>query len=194
MGKILYVIAAGLFKIYFKLYYHWKIKGFENIPVKGSLVVVANHVSFLDPPVVGCIMNRQVHFMAKEELFKNPLLSWALQKIGTFPVKRGRPDRGALKRALDILRNGEVLGIFPEGTRHKQGRLGRAKSGAVMIPIKTKSPILPVGIKYEARRLKVSIGQPFTLNEYYERKLSREDLKKAGDCIMEKIQAELSKI
>jgi len=193
MGKILYLIARFLFLLYFLFFLKWKINGKENRPAKGPLVIMSNHISALDPPVVGCIMNRQVYFMAKEELFKNRIVSWALKKIGAFPVKRGKPDLKAFKNAFMILKKGQVLGIFPEGTRYIPGSPGRAKSGAVIIPIKTRVPILPVGIKYD-QGLKISIGESFTLDKYYDRKLSKEDIKEAGDLIMKKISAEIERL
>ncbi|MFW6269781.1 MAG: lysophospholipid acyltransferase family protein, partial [Bacillota bacterium] len=139
--------------------------------------------------------HRQIHFMAKEELFKNPVLGYLLRKIGQFPVKRGKPDRAALKKAFEILKNGGILGIFPEGTtRGKNQELRKAKSGAVLIPIKTETPILPVGINFTGRKLKVSVGKPFTLDKYYNRKLSREERKEAGQIIMNKIEKEINKL
>lgn len=194
MNKIMYRIVRGLFKFYFKYILRWKITGAEHRPPEGSLVIMANHVSFFDPPVVGCIMNRPVHFMAKEELFSIPLLSWIIKKIGAFPVKRGKPDRTALKKSFKVLKNNEVLSIFPEGTRHKPGNPGKARSGAVIIPIKMKAPILPVGIKYKGMRLFVSIGKPFTLEKYYDRDLKKEEIRAAGELIMKKIKKELSSI
>ena len=196
MSKLLYKFAANLFKLYFKVYYKWEIRGLSNIPDKGKLIVMANHVTYLDPPIIGCIMlNRQVHFMAKEELFKYPVLGFLLKIIGQFPVKRGKPDRSALKKSFQILKNGEILGIFPEGTTQGKGnKLRKAKSGAVLIPIKTKSPILPVGIKFIGKKLKISIGKPFTLNKFYNQELSKDNRKEAGKYIMDKIAQELSKI
>lgn len=196
MSKLLYKSAAYIFKIYFKIVYKWKVIGKENIPEEGKLVIMANHISYLDPPIVGCVMlNRQIHFMAKEELFKYPVFGYLLKKIGQFPVKRGKPDRTALKKAFEILKKGEILGVFPEGTTQgKGGKLRLAKSGAVMIPIKTKSPILPVGIKFNGRKLGVSIGKTFTLDQYYGKKMSREERKEAGKIIMNKISDEVKKL
>ncbi len=194
MNKTMYRIVSGLFTIYFKLILRWKVIGKEYGPDNGSLVIMANHVSFFDPPVVGSILSRPVHFMAKEELFRIPVLSWVIKNVGAFPVKRGRPDRAALKKSYKILKSNEVLGIFPEGTRHKPGNLGKARSGAVIIPIKMKTPILPVGIKYKGLKLYVSIGKPFTLEDFYDKNLSREEIRTAGEIIMNKIKSELCSI
>lgn len=193
MSYVLYYFAKIVFIIYFKLFKQWKIIGKDNLDIKGPLIVMANHIHFLDPPLVGSLLNRRVYFMAKEELFKNPLFGWALKKVGAFPVKRGRPDRRSIKQAFKVLEEGKVLGIFPEGTRHKQGRPGKAQPGAIMIALKSKAPILPIGIKIDSRgRVNASIGKPFILDEYYDQKLSKDEMKEVGKYIMEKIKDQIS--
>ena len=155
---------------------------------------MSNHISYLDPPIISCIMDRPIYFMAKEELFQYPIFGWLIGKLGAFPVKRGRPDRGALKKSFDILANDNVLCIFPEGQRYRNGKLGNAKPGATMIPIKKECPILPVGIKLKKMRLKVSIGKPLLLNQYFNQKIEKEEIKAAGRLIMKNIQQELDQI
>ncbi|HHU93028.1 MAG TPA: 1-acyl-sn-glycerol-3-phosphate acyltransferase [Halanaerobiaceae bacterium] len=195
MINILYSFAAFLFRVFFKVFYRYEIYGLENIPKEGRLVIMANHVRYYDPPLIGCILKRKIHFLAKEELFKIPLLGYLLGKIGQIPVKRGKPDRSALKGALAILEEEKVLGIFPEGTtRGSKESLGKAKSGSILIPIEGKSPIVPVGIKYKTMKAKVSFGKVFYLDQYYDRKLSKEERQEAGTYIMNKIQAELDKL
>ncbi|MTI61103.1 MAG: 1-acyl-sn-glycerol-3-phosphate acyltransferase [Firmicutes bacterium] len=193
MRMFLYSVGYTAFKLYFKLAYKFKINGQNNIPENGPFVVMANHITLFDPPIVACSLEHRktVHFMAKQELFKNPLFGYILKKVGAFPVKRGRADKGAIRKAFNILENRGVLGIFPEGSRQKPGKLGRAKSGSVMIPIKMKVPILPMSIKIEKREITVSIGKLFELDKYYNRKVPRNELKEAGDIIMEKINQQL---
>ncbi|ACL69796.1 lysophospholipid acyltransferase family protein [Halothermothrix orenii] len=195
LGKVLYWLAYSIFNIYFLVVHRWQVVGKENRLTKGPLIVMSNHVSNLDPPVVGCIMNRQVHFMAKKELFENPVSRWVFNTIGTFPVKRGKPDRKALRQAFSILKQEKVLGVFPEGTRHRQGKPGKARLGAVMIALRSEAPILPVGIRYDdGKKIRVSIGEPFTLDEYYGRKVTREEMKEAGQIIMDRIIQQLNNI
>ena len=196
LGNILYWIVYGLVWIYFKFVHRIEIKGKENRPKNGSVIIMANHITAFDPPLIGIIMNRKVHFMAKEELFKNPIMDKLFRAIGTFPVKRGRPDRGALRESFRLLDNDKVICIFPEGTRSKTGKLGKAKAGATMIALKSKSPILPVAIKKEKNNLKfrVSIGESFTLDEYYDKKIDRDKRKKISKDIMNKIENELNEI
>ena len=104
-------------------FYRMHVEGAEHIPDTGAVIVAPNHKSSFDPPIVGvAIKNRLVHYMAKAELFKNPVFGWVLRKMGAFPVKRGTVDRMAIKQAVRELKNGHVLGIFPEGTRIKKRR------------------------------------------------------------------------
>ncbi len=195
MNNILYQSALLAFRIYFRIFCNWQISGRSNVPSEGPLIVMANHISYLDPPLIGCILNRRVNFMAKEELFRNPIAGWALRKVGAFPVKRGRADRKAIKKAFSVLREEEVLGIFPEGTRHRPEKPGKAQSGAVMIVLKSRAPVLPVGIKFVGdKKVKASIGKPFQLDQYYDRKLSRDELGEAGELIMDNIKEIVSSL
>ncbi|PRX29499.1 1-acyl-sn-glycerol-3-phosphate acyltransferase [Orenia metallireducens] len=169
----------------------WKIEGLENIPKDGGLIVVANHQSNFDPPILGCSLNRHVHFMAKEELFDGFIKNAYMRAVGSFPVKRGAADMGAIKTALKLLKDGQVLGLFPEGTRSKTGKLRKAKLGAVMLAVKSKAPIVPVGLKGTQHPFKedleINIGKPFTLDEFYGRKLEKSEMRAAGEVIMGKI-------
>ncbi len=166
-----------------------EVKGMENIPESGSLVVMSNHVSFQDPPLIGAIMPRKIHYMAKAELFKNKFIGAIFKKLGAFPLKRGTGDSRAFRKAIKILKNDEVLGIFPEGTRYPEGSPGEPHSGSVMIAIMAKSPILPIAIKNIKRkgRPKVIIGEPLVLEEYYGKKLQKEEREKVANQVMSEI-------
>lgn len=123
------------------------VEGRENIPAQGKIIVAPNHKSDWDPPVIGVAFNtRIVHYMAKEELFKNPVAAWVLRLFGTFPVRRGVVDRAAIRQAIRELKNGHPLGIFPEGTRIKKDGLGRFHSGMASIALMTGTDILPVAV------------------------------------------------
>lgn len=124
-----------------------KVSGAEYIPKTGAFILVANHASYFDPPLVGtAVRHRLIHFMAKEELFRNPLMNWFLRLVHTFPVRRGRIDSEAVRESFRVLRNGEVLGIFPEGTSKSQGLLGKFHEGFASIAIKAGVPVLPAAI------------------------------------------------
>ncbi len=193
MSRFMFWLAYWIATIYLKLFRGFKIYGRENIPQKGSLIVVGNHVSNLDPLVLGSSITRITRFMAKKELFKNSLLGWFLRKIGAFSVDRGRGDMEAMRTSLKILADNGVLGVFPEGTRNKDG-LGKAQLGMVMIALKAKAPILPCGLLNTGngqRPIVVHIGKPIQLTEFYNRKLSREEMEVVGELIMDKIAQQL---
>ena len=124
-----------------------KVEGRENIPDKGAIIVAPNHKSYWDPPVIGtAVNNRIIHYMAKEELFKNPIFGWIIRQFGTFPVKRGTVDRQAVRQAVRELKSGNPLGIFPEGTRIKREGLGRFHSGMASLALMTGTPVVPVAV------------------------------------------------
>lgn len=173
--KVIRGIVSGVCHALFRI----KIEGRENIPSDENFVICSNHISAFDPPILGISMPFSVRFMAKEELFKNKLFGSLLKALGAFPIKRGKSDVGALKAAINILKNGENLVIFPEGKRSKDGNLNRGKSGAALIAIKAGVNILPVGIggKYGLlKKITVKIGKPVTLDEYFGQKLETTEL------------------
>lgn len=195
MADLVYKSARGIFKFYAKFIMRVEVNGIENIPESGPLVVMSNHISFLDPPLIGAIMPRKIHYMAKAELFKNKFIGAIFKKLGAFPLKRGTGDSRAFRKAIKILRNDEVLGIFPEGTRYPEGSPGEPHSGSVMIAIMAKSPILPIAIKNIKRkgRPKVIIGEPLFLEEYYGKKLQKEEREKVANQVMSEIISLLNK-
>lgn len=122
------------------------IEGREHVPSSGPLILAANHLSLADPIILGGIFPRPVRFMAKQELLRNPLVSVLVPWYGAFTVRRGEADRVAYRRALRVLEDGEVLGLFPEGTRSRTGGLQAARSGVGLLALRTGAPIIPVGI------------------------------------------------
>ncbi|MBC3535861.1 lysophospholipid acyltransferase family protein [Megasphaera hominis] len=147
MRNFCYAVIRFLFNVATYLWLGMKVFGAEHVPRKGAFIMASNHASYFDPPLVGTAMrHRLIHFMAKEELFRNPLMGWFLRYVRTFPVHRGRVDRKALLEALRVLKSGEVLGIFPEGTSKDQGVLGPFHEGVAMIAIHAQAPVLPTAI------------------------------------------------
>jgi len=123
-----------------------KVKGTENIPKNGAMIIASNHISAFDPFVLAASINRKICFISKKEAFKSFLGRYLLTNLNAFPVDRENVDVLAFKRALKILQEGEVLGIFPEGTRSLDGELQELKLGVIKIAMKTGVPVLPVGI------------------------------------------------
>ncbi len=175
----------------------FKAIGRENIPQtpgQPPLILCCNHISEIDPVFLEMCQKRHVYFMAKEEIFKNRLSAWLFGKqLGAFPVKRGAGDTAALDTARAIVGDGRLLGIFPEGTRSRDGQLGRAKSGAALIAAQTGASILPAAIITKNqkvkpfRRSRIVFGQPLTLEELHLDHPDHPDLRFASRLIMEKI-------
>lgn len=161
-----YSFAKGILSILLKLK-GYRVKGLENMPADGPVIVASNHISLWDPIIVGCTLPRQVFFMAKEELFAKQVLGKILKGLGAFPVKRGQGDIGAIRKSLAVLKEGKVLGIFPEGTRSQSGDIQEAMAGIVLIMEKSRAPILPIKI-YGSKRLLsqkrgnigITVGEP----------------------------------
>ena len=164
----LYTFARGMFRLQFKLM-GWKVQGADNIPSDGPVILAINHVSMWDPIVAACGISRPVRYMAKEELFSFPPLGWLLTKLGAFPVKRGQGDMNAIRQSLAILKDGEVLGIFPEGTRSKSGEIQKGMPGMVLLMERSKALIVPIKV-YGTKKmlskgwghLSVVIGKPLS--------------------------------
>jgi len=178
-----------------------KVEGFRNIPRSGAVIVAPNHLSYLDPLLVAVAIDRPIHFMAKAELFNNKILGKLLTKVYAFPVKRGNADRHAIRHALQLMEEGKVLGIFPEGTRKRPGRVEHTQAGAAMIALRSGAPILPVACIGSDRSfpcgwlwpLIIRIGEPISMLDYQGQKINSETMEKLSNEITDKINALLSK-
>jgi len=173
------------------------VEGKDNVPKNGPLIIVSNHLSMTDPPVLSTSIPRSIVFMTKEELFSHPILGPFARGWHAFPVRRGQLDREALRQADQALRDGLALGMFPEAMRSPTGKMQQGYTGVALIALRSNSPILPVGIKgadrmnnlsfiFHRPELVINIGRPFTLPHPGGR-LSKEQLAPATDIIMRKI-------
>ena len=178
-----YSIARELVRFAYHIVFHITVIGRENIPKeKGGYIIASNHVSNNDPPMVGITFRGKYNFMAKEELIK---------KLGAFPVKRGAKDSSAIDNALESLKRGRIFIIFPEGTRSKDGELGRAKSGVTLIAAQAKVPVVPVFIKYGRKRFRrrcvISIGERISADTFDVDITDKRQLKAVSAEIMDRI-------
>lgn len=196
-----YYIGRAIVRLLILLLTRWQVTGGENVPREGPLLIVANHLHLADPPLLGISIRRKVMFMAKEELFRQPFVSYFMRRFGTFPVHRGRFDRQALRQALQLLAKGMALMVFPEGKRSRSGQLQPASHGAALIAAHSGVPILPVGISGTDKikgltwwlhrpKITVNIGPPFYLASPGS-KVTREELADFTDNIMRHIAAVL---
>lgn len=180
--------------------------GLENVPAGGA-VLAGNHVSYLDPVLLWCGSPRPVHFMAKKELWDSRFLAWVLPLLWAFPVHRGEPDRAAIATATDLLRSGELVGVFPEGTRSADGstQLGEAHGGAAFLALRAGVPIVPTafvgterlwprGARFPRRgRVTISFGAPIDPASVMPDAGRKERVREITRIVMEAIAAEIER-
>lgn len=178
---VCYIIVNLLFRI--------KVIGKENIPKNGPVIICSNHISNFDPPLVGATNKRPISFMGKAELFEKPIMGKLMRKVRVFPVKRGLSDRNALKTGLKILKDEQVIGLFPEGRRSKTGEIGKGLAGAGFFALRSDAVIIPCAIIGEYKlfkRVYVVYGRPVEMASLKKDKVSPQQ---ATDTIMEAIRS-----
>jgi len=192
-----YYFGRALIHLVTRLFTRLRVTGIENIPQRGPVLIVSNHLSLADPPIIGISVPRQMMFMAKKELFSPGFIGYFVRSFGAFPVDRGTLDRKAFRLACEVLASGRVLMMFPEGGRSKTGKLGRGFPGSARLALCHSVPIIPVGISgtekiqgldwlWHRPEIKVNIGRPFYVN-VANGKLTREEQEKLTDDIMSQI-------
>ncbi|MBV8434223.1 MAG: 1-acyl-sn-glycerol-3-phosphate acyltransferase [Candidatus Eremiobacteraeota bacterium] len=164
--------------------------GTENVPRQGALIVACNHRSYLDPPGMGCFCPRRISYMAKKELFEIPVLGPLIRAVGAYPVDRQGSARAAIKRSLEVLEAGGTVGIFPEGTRNRDGSAA-PQTGVALLASLSGAPVVPAHIGSDGpsrlARMKVAFGPPMRLPP--DRKATHDDLAKFTADIMQAIQS-----
>lgn len=190
----LYSASRFIIRLFTFLFIRLRIEGAGNVPKEGALLVVVNHVSMVDPPLVGYSIGRRAAFIAKEGLFRSRILSWFLHNMDVFPVRRGQLNRRTLHKVGRLLDEGRALVMFPEGTRSQTGQLQPALPGSAMLAARAGAPIVPVGIigaeqirdtiwLLKRPRITVRIGKPFRLPST-NGSLTKEELASLTDTIM----------
>jgi len=179
----------------------WEVKGTESIPRLGGLIVASNHISFWDPPLVGAALPREAHFLAKEELFSNPVLGPVIRSVNAIPIRRGAADLSGLTRAMETLKRGGALLMFPEGSRMRDGELHPARPGVGLIAVQADVPIVPCYISgsnrprrwlYRGTRVRIWFGAPRHWRELVggdSEEAGRMLYQRVGDALMREIAA-----
>ncbi|WP_059103536.1 lysophospholipid acyltransferase family protein [Shouchella shacheensis] len=184
----LYDVGKFACRLFLNAGYKVEVIGKENIPDDGGVLLCCNHISNYDPPLLGSYIERPVHYMAKQELFDKPVLKWLLPKLKAFPVKRGGGDKQSLRRGLSYLKEGHMIGLFPEGTRSKTGELGKGLAGVGFFALRSNAYIVPCAIigPYQKRQpVKLVYGKPFDMSTLRENKATAEE---ATTAIMGEIE------
>ncbi len=159
--KLIYELVSKLFVFpIYKFVFRGHLVGRENIPQTDSFVMVSNHGSLLDPPLLGHALRRNISFMAKAELFKVPFLGFIIKACGAYPVKRGIADKNTIKTACKKLSDNNSIGIFIDGTRQKNGRVNKPKQGAALLAFKNQKLLLPVAIVNSHRLIRFKFCIP----------------------------------
>ena len=189
-----------LMNAFFNVYFKVDVVNRERFEkLKGGCVVTPNHISAWETVIVPATTKRVMYMMAKEEIFNNKFFGAVLRALKVFPIARGKKDFGAIKKAVQLVENGNAMCIFPEGTRNKLNEKLRFKPGAAMIAYEAKVPVIPVGIVPENNykfRSKVHIvyGEPIYFNEYYDKNLKKEDLRKLTEQLEVAVQKAIDSV
>jgi len=185
---MLYAFSRMIVRSIYRLLFRLEARGVSNIPAAGPVILCSNHKSLQDPFTLGAWVPRKVHYMAKAELFKIPIVAPVIRGWGAFPVKRGGVSKEAIRTAIELLQSGRVMGIFPEGTRNET--LGSAKRGAVTIAIRSGAAVVPVALVGEYRLFRKMIavyGAPIDMRPFAESGTT-ESMEQATELIMSKIR------
>lgn len=188
----LFRFGRDLLAIFMWIWHRIEFEGMENIPGSGGFIICSNHRTDMDPVYLAWKIPRQLYFMAKVELFRIPLLGFILHKLEAFPVERGKGDTGAVDYAINVVESGKILAMFPEGTRSKDGKLLKGKSGISVIASKSGGDVLPVGLRFAEpvgfrSKIVVRYGKLIPNSELHIEGNKTSDIKAATTRIMSEI-------
>lgn len=203
-----YYIGWCLFRLVYATYFRWRVFHPERVPLTGSVILASNHLSFLDPPLVGAGLRRGINYMARKTLFRYPGIGALLRSWNAVPVDRDGGSASGLKEILDRLKRGGAIIMFPEGTRSLDGRLQPGRSGIGLAIIKSDAPVIPVrvfgtfeaygkGVKFpRPHRIQVKYGQPMLFVELRAeaKKCSKDRLKEIYQQVADELMAEIAEI
>jgi 1-acyl-sn-glycerol-3-phosphate acyltransferase len=199
--SLLYSIAHAFIWIVSKLLFRMKVSGSDHVPRNGGIIIASNHASYLDPPIVGtAITSRQICYLARETLFKNPIFGWLIRDFHSIPIRRGSADTDAFESVLSVLRGGGCVVMFPEGTRTLNGELQPAKRGVGYLAVLSGVPVVPAYVSGTYRvmpkgrvipspaSIQVYFGAPIDIGPYLKKPKEKETFQELSDTIMERIK------
>lgn len=203
-----YYVSWVLFRALFASWFRWRVFNRERVPLHGPVILASNHASFLDPPLIGAGVKRTINYLARENLFRFPVVAWILRQWSVVPVDREGGGAKGLKAILDRLLAGGAIIVFPEGTRTRDGKLQPARSGIGLTVIKSSAPVVPVRVfgtfeAYNRRmtfprpcRIMVKYGQPLYFERLREeaRHCSKVRLKEIYQEVADQIMAEIGRL
>jgi 1-acyl-sn-glycerol-3-phosphate acyltransferase len=206
--KFVYRLGWLSFRLIFATYFRGRVSGAENVPATGPVILASNHASYIDPPLIGAGLSRDIHYLARDSLFRQPFLGWALPRVNVVPVDRDGAGAKGLKQILDRLRGGAAIILFPEGTRSPDGKLQHARAGIGLTVIKSNAPVVPVRVlgTFEAygrhqkfpqpRRVGVVYGQPmdFAALRTEAKTCSKERLREIYQQVADELMVEIGKL
>lgn len=200
---MLYYIGRSFFRALLTTRYGWQVTGTENVPPSGPVILAANHISYLDPPLLGSALQRPVYFMAKAELFEIPVFGPILRRVHAFPVVRGTADRRAIRRSLELLEQGEVVALFPEGTRNREADLLPPQGGIALIALRSNAVVIPTGISGTSKPdrnfyrptqrpwVRIHFGPPVQLDDLRGERAGKAAIEQASRRVMDSIARQL---
>ena len=192
-------VVRALIQVWMHLFYRLTITGLENIPQEGAAIICANHTFYKDLFLIGSLTKRKIRWFAKSELFRNPLFGRLITNLGAFPIHRGEADRSAIKTVYEVLKNGEILGIFPDGTRVRDiSKRPEVKRGFLSFALTARVPIIPIAVSFEEgpfgrgkafSRIRIVVGESISLD--YDKKYRGQEMTRISIDIMNKIYQEV---
>ena len=166
-NRFYFVIRAIIIPL-LHIFFPFRLTGRENIPLEGPAMICSNHVSMLDPLFISASTRRYIRYISKKELFENRFLKWIFTHLGMFPVARGGSDMSAMRTSLAVLKDGGVLGIFPQGHRYRQDDHRALETGAAVMALRARVPVIPVHVRGPVRLFRmneIAIGEPVALDD-----------------------------
>ena len=180
------VVVGSIYKILFRI----KVTGAQNIPTEGGIIMCANHTAYSDTIVLAIACPRQLHFLAKHELWKLKGLTWIFDGLGAIPINRQNPGMDSFKRSVQALKDGRAIAIFMQGGRRQELDQSDAKAGVALFAVKGRAPVVPVNISSTFKifsKVQINIGQPISFEEYWDTKVRTEQLNEIAGRVMDAI-------